>query len=56
MLKNIKGKTLKKIFGVTSIIIGCIIIPIAFFPFSIPLIIVGSYFFLNGLSNILIKL
>ena len=54
MIKNVNK--IKKIFGVISVITGCIIIPFAFTPFSIPLIIVGGYFFLNGISNIIIKI
>jgi len=50
------GNKLKNIYGITSVIIGCIILPISFFPFCIPLIVIGSYFFLNGISNLLIKL
>jgi uncharacterized membrane protein HdeD (DUF308 family) len=51
----INGK-LKNIFGISSVIIGCVILPISFFPFSIPLIVIGSYFLLNGISNLLITL
>jgi len=54
MLKKINKY--KKIFGITSFIAGSIIIPLSFFPFSIPLIIIGGYLFLNGLTNIFIKL
>ena len=54
MLRKIKR--VQKIFGVTSFIAGTIIISVAFTPLCIPLIIIGGYFFLNGLSNILIKI
>jgi uncharacterized membrane protein HdeD (DUF308 family) len=52
----INGNKIKNAFGISSVIVGCIILPISFFPFSIPLIIVGSYFLLNGISNIIIKI
>lgn len=53
-LKNVNR--LRRAFGFVGILVGSILLPIAFFPISIPLIIVGGYMLCNGLVNLLVKM
>jgi uncharacterized membrane protein HdeD (DUF308 family) len=46
----------QKIFGVASFIAGAIIVPIAFFPINIVLIVIGGYFLVNGIFNLVIEI